>query len=81
MAKKAEQKLTAGAQKLVDDGLLRQWKKKPTIYFVTDRNFKKLALELNSEGKFEESSVYKYRAKTEEAEKYIRDLLEMQKAR
>ncbi len=33
MAKKAEQKLTAGAQKLVDDGLLRQWKKKPTIYF------------------------------------------------
>lgn len=78
MAKKAEQKLTAGAQKLVDDGLLRQWKKKPTIYFVTDRNFKKLALELNSEGKFEESSVYKYRAKTEEAEKYIRGLLEIQ---
>lgn len=78
MAKKAEQELTAGAQKLVDDGLLRQWKKKPTIYFVTDRNFKKLALELNGEGKFEESSVYKYRAKTEEAEKYIRDLLKIQ---
>ncbi len=45
---------------------------------MTDRNFKKLALELNSEGKFEESSVYKYRAKTEEAEKYIRGLLEIQ---
>lgn len=81
MKEASDIKLTAGAQKLVDDGLLRQWKKKPTIYFVTDRNFKKLALELNSEGKFEESSVYKYRAKTEEAEKYIRDLLEMQKAR
>lgn len=79
MAKKAEQKLTAGAQKLVDDGLLRQWKKKPTIYFVTDRNFKKLALELNSEGKFEESSVYRYRAKTEEAKAYVQKVLSMQK--
>ena len=79
MAKKAEQKLTAGAQKLVDDGLLRQWKKKPTIYFVTDRNFKKLALELNSEGKFEESSVYRYRATTDEAKAYVQKLLSMQK--
>lgn len=76
MAKRAEQKLTTGAQKLVDDGLIRQWKKKPTIYFVTDRNFKKLALELNSEGKFEES--YKYRAKTEEDKEYIEYLLEKQ---
>lgn len=78
MAKKAEQKLTAGAQKLVDDGLLRQWKKKPTIYFVTDRNFKKLALELNSEGEFEESSVYRYRATTDEAKAYVQKLLSMQ---
>lgn len=78
MAKKADKELTAGAQKLVDDGLLRQWKKKPTIYFVSDHHFRKLTLELNSDGKFEECSVYKYRAKTEEAEKYIRDLLEIQ---
>lgn len=78
MKEASDTNLTAGAQKLVDDGLLRQWKKKPTFYFVTDRNFKKLALEINSEGKFEESSVYKYRSKTEEAEKYIRYLLDMQ---
>lgn len=76
MAKKAEQELAVGAQKLVDDGLLRQWKKKPTIYFVTDRNFRKLALELNSEGKFEE--CIRYRATTEEAKKYVQDLLNMQ---
>lgn len=78
MKEASDTKLTAGAQKLVDDGLLRQWKKKPTIYFVTDHHFRKLALELNSDGKFEECSVYKYRAKTEDAEKYIRDLLEIQ---
>ena len=79
MKETSDTKLTAGAQKLVDDGLLRQWKKKPTIYFVTDRNFKKLALELNSEGKFEESSVYRYRATTDEAKAYVQKLLSMQK--
>lgn len=79
MKETSDTKLTAGAQKLVDDGLLRQWKKKPTIYFVTDHHFRKLALELNSDGKFEESSVYRYRATTDEAKAYVQKLLSMQK--
>ncbi|KRL84562.1 hypothetical protein [Ligilactobacillus apodemi] len=78
MKEVSDTKLTAGAQQLVDDGLLRQWKKKPTIYFVADRSFRKLALEINERGEFEESSVYRYRATTDEAKAYVQKLLSMQ---
>lgn len=78
MKEASDTKLAAGAQKLVDDCLLRQWKKKPTIYFVADRRFRKLALEINERGEFEESSVYRYRATTDEAKAYVQKLLSIQ---
>lgn len=79
MKKVSATKFTVGAQKLVDDGLLSQWKKKPTIYFLTNRNYRKLALEINEKGEFEESSVYRYRATTDEAKEYVQNLLDTQK--
>ncbi len=77
MAKLSGQELTPGAQKLVDEGLIRQWKKKPTLYFVTDKEFRRLALELNDKGEFQESS--RYHAMYGAAEEKIAELLKIQK--
>lgn len=48
--------LSPGAQSLVEQGLVNQWQKQPTIYFV--KGLKKVALELNEAGEFEVSSKY-----------------------
>lgn len=79
MAKLSGQELTPGAQKLVDEGLIRQWKKKPMLYFVTDKEFRRLALELNDKGEFQESSDLRYHAMYGAAEDKIAELLKIQK--
>lgn len=58
-------------QKLIDDGLVNQWKKKPIYYFV--KGLKKVALEINSDGNFVISK--RYPAYSEDDKKFIKELL------
>lgn len=58
-------------QKLIDDGLVNQWKKKPIYYFV--KGLKKVALEINQDGNFEISK--RYPAYSEDDQEFIRELL------
>ena len=58
-------------QKLIDDGLVNQWKKKPIYYFV--KGLKKVALEINSDGNFVISK--RYPAHNEDDQKFIKILL------
>ena len=58
-------------QKLIDDGLVNQWKKKPIYYFV--KGLKKVALEINQDGNFEISK--RYPAYSEDDQKLIKILL------
>jgi len=59
------------AQKLIDDGLVNQWKKKPIYYFV--KGLKKVALEINQDGNFVISK--RYPAYIEDDQKFIKELL------
>lgn len=54
--KDANKKVSEHAQKLIDDGLVNQWKKKPIYYFV--KGLKKVAFELNEQGDFVTSKRY-----------------------
>ena len=58
-------------QKLIDDGLVNQWKKKPIYYFV--KGLKKVALEINTDGNFIISK--RYPAYSEDDQKLIKRLL------
>ena len=58
-------------QKLIDDGLVNQWKKKPIYYFV--KGLKKVALEINQDGNFVISK--RYPAYSEDDQKLIKELL------
>ena len=58
-------------QKLIDDGLVNQWKKKPIYYFV--KGLKKVALEINTDGNFAISK--RYPAYSEDDQKFIKILL------
>ena len=58
-------------QKLIDDGLVNQWKKKPIYYFV--KGLKKVALEINQDGNFVISK--RYPACSEDDQKFIKELL------
>lgn len=58
-------------QKLIDDGLVNQWKKKPIYYFV--KGLKKVALEINQDGNFVISK--RYPAYSEDDQKFIKKLL------
>lgn len=58
-------------QKLIDDGLVNQWKKKPIYYFV--KGLKKVALEINQDGNFAISK--RYPAYSEDDQKFIKILL------
>lgn len=69
--KDVNKKIGKHAQKLIDNGLVNQWKKQPIYYFVKD--LKKVALELNVQGDFIMSK--RYSAYSEEDEKYIKELL------
>ncbi|QIK70693.1 hypothetical protein G7062_10430 [Erysipelothrix sp. HDW6C] len=48
--------ISESAQRLIDDGQVRQWLKKPIYYFVT--GLRKVALELNEDGEFIVSKRY-----------------------
>lgn len=63
-----------GAQQLIDEGLVNQWQKQPTLYFV--KGLRKVALELTKEGEFQPSQ--KYLAKDTEAVDKVSELLELQ---
>lgn len=54
-------KITKGAQKAIDSGLLTQWRKYPNVYFVN--SIGKVAVELTPEGTFKPSK--KFAARTE----------------
>jgi len=58
-------------KKLIDDGLVNQWKKKPIYYFV--KGLKKVALEINTDGNFAISK--RYPAYSEDDQKFIKILL------
>lgn len=58
-------------QKLIDDGLVNQWKKKPIYYFV--KGLKKVALEINQYGNFEISK--RYPAYSESDQEFIKKIL------
>lgn len=69
--KDKNKKVSEHTKKLIDDGLVSQWKKKPIYYFV--KGLKKVALEINSDGNFVISK--RYPAYGEEDKKLIKTLL------
>lgn len=69
--KDKNKKVSEHTQKLIDDGLVNQWKKKPIYYFV--KGLKKVALEINSDGNFVISKCYP--AYSEDDQKLIKTLL------
>ncbi|MDG3142986.1 PBECR4 domain-containing protein [Streptococcus suis] len=66
--------LSPVAQKLIDNGLVTQWAKQPNLYFV--KGLRRVALELNDDGVFQEAS--KYQARTPEERERVNQLLETQ---
>ena len=64
-------KVSEHTQKLIDDGLVNQWKKKPIYYFV--KGLKKVALEINQDGNFVISK--RYPAYSEDDKKFVKELL------
>ncbi|EMW5792498.1 hypothetical protein AAFC75_002187 [Enterococcus faecium] len=69
---KGKENILPEVQAIIDSGRVTQWKKNPTIYFL--KGYRKVALELNENGEFEESK--KYQATSEEEKAAIRELLE-----
>lgn len=78
MAKRSQVTLSPGAQKLVDEGAVNQWEKKPVFYFV--KGLRKVAFEVDETGNFKLSNNPKYQPTTEEAEQRVNELLTMQQA-
>lgn len=74
IAKLSETPLSPGAKKLVDDNIIKQWKKKPSIYFVN--NLRGVALELTEKGNFQVSQ--KYTPKDDESKAAVEEILEKQ---
>ena len=71
-SEKGKENLLPEVQAIIDSGRVTQWKKNPTIYFL--KGYRKVALELNENGEFEESK--KYQATSEEEKAAVRELLE-----
>ncbi|MBT1038602.1 ArdC-like ssDNA-binding domain-containing protein [Enterococcus faecium] len=71
-SEKGKENILPEVQAIIDSGRVTQWKKNPTIYFL--KGYRKVALELNENGEFEESK--KYQATSEEEKAAIRELLE-----
>ena len=63
MAKRSQVTLSPGAQKLVDEGAVNQWEKKPVFYFV--KGLRKVAFEVDETGNFKLSNNPKYQPTTE----------------
>ena len=78
MAKRSQVTLSPGAQKLVDEGAVNQWEKKPVFYFI--KGLRKVAFEVDEKGNFKLSSNPKYQPTTDEAEQRVNELLTMQQA-
>ena len=62
-------------QDIIDSGEVKQWAEHPNIYFV--KGFRRVALELTEEGKFEQSS--QYLPNTKEEKEVVNKLLSKQK--
>ncbi len=60
-SEKGKENLLPEVQAIIDSGRVTQWKKNPTIYFL--KGYRKVALELNENGEFEESKNTKPRRK------------------
>lgn len=60
-SEKGKENLLPEVQAIIDSGRVTQWKKNPTIYFL--KSYRKVALELNENGGFEESKNTKPRRK------------------
>ncbi|EMF0536300.1 hypothetical protein H6231_002638 [Enterococcus hirae] len=71
-SEKGKENILPEVQAIIDSGRVTQWKKNPTIYFL--KGYRKVALELNENGGFEESK--KYQATSEEEKAAVRELLE-----
>lgn len=71
-SEKGKENILPEVQAIIDSGRVTQWKKNPTIYFL--KGYRKVALELNENGEFEESK--KYQATSEEEKAAVRELLE-----
>lgn len=69
-----EKLITPKAQKLIDDGILKKYYKKPIYWFVKD--LKKIAFVLDENGNWIESSTYK--AYSESDKKRVAELLARQ---
>ncbi|MCQ9212394.1 PBECR4 domain-containing protein [Streptococcus sp. B01] len=66
--------IQSGTQALIDEGLVTQWRKNPTIYFV--KGLRKVAFELDENGYFQIAS--KYQPKTQDEKAKVQELLERQ---
>lgn len=64
-------RISPGAQHLIDEGLVSQWPKQPTLYFV--KGLRKVAFELTDSGEFQVSA--KYQPKTSEEVDKVEELL------
>lgn len=67
-------RISPGAQHLIDEGLVTQWQKQPTLYFV--KGLRKVAFELTESGEFQPSP--KYLARDAEAVERVAELLDQQ---
>ncbi|MDD7565861.1 MAG: toprim domain-containing protein, partial [Streptococcus suis] len=67
-------RISPGAQHLIDEGLVTQWQKQPTLYFV--KGLRKVALELTENGEFQ--TTQKYLARDTAAVARVNELLEQQ---
>ena len=73
-SEKAESSMSVLTRKLIEDGSVSQWAKKPTFFFV--KSLKKVALEINENGDFQESM--KYPAKNTDEKIFIERLINEQ---
>ncbi|HFI0149783.1 TPA: PBECR4 domain-containing protein [Streptococcus suis] len=64
-------RISPGAQHLIDEGLVSQWDKQPTLYFI--KGLRKVAFELTDSGEFQVSA--KYQPKTSEEIDKVEELL------
>ncbi|MGU8030052.1 PBECR4 domain-containing protein [Streptococcus suis] len=67
-------RISPGAQHLIDEGLVTQWQKQPTLYFV--KGLRKVAFELAENGEFQ--LTQKYLARDAEAVERVTELLDQQ---
>lgn len=70
-SEKGKENILPEVQAIIDSGRVTQWKKNPTIYFL--KGYRKVALELNENGKFQVSK--RYPAKNEKEKELVNELI------